>query len=402
MQWKPILQGSLRDRALDTVWALADALFDTEADPYRGREASLAHGNAAVALFYGYHAKAHKGHGYKELAIAFLARALRSVSSPQESPALYCGTTGVAWVAAHLQDEAGHGTCLPEWTDTALLQMLNQSDGGCGVGLFGGLVGQATYALERFPRPEAIRVLEQVVERLERSAVWSERGVAWLTPADQVPEERRQEAPTGGYDLSLAHGMAGVIGLLSQIFALGVAEQRVSRLLRGAVSYIFSHRLDDSSPASFPTWITPDQRPVTSGNHSCSGDVGIAAALLMAARAFKEPSWEREALAIARRAAGRPPALYGVKEPGFCHGTAGLAHLFNRMYQATGDQELQRAARFWIEQTLALRGPKGPMAGYPADRGLVRGAAGVALALLAAATSVEPSWDRVFLLSGAH
>ncbi len=31
---------------------------------------------------------------------------------------------------------------------------------------------------------------------------------------------------------------------------------------------------------------------------------------------------------------------------------------------------------------------------------IVDGAAGVALVLLAAATPVEPSWDRMFLLSG--
>jgi hypothetical protein len=37
-----------------------------------------------------------------------------------------------------------------------------------------------------------------------------------------------------------------------------------------------------------------------------------------------------------------------------CHGSAGLAHPFNRMYQMTADQTLADAARFWVERTLEL------------------------------------------------
>jgi hypothetical protein len=36
---------------------------------------------------------------------------------------------------------------------------------------------------------------------------------------------------------------------------------------------------------------------------------------------------------------------------------------------------------------------------WMAETGLLTGAAGVALSLLAAATSVEPEWDRVLLVS---
>ncbi len=394
--WKPILQGSLRDRAMDTVWALAEALFDVESDPQRGREPSLAGGNAAVALFYGYQAKVCRGHGYRELSIAFLARSLRGVISPYESPALLRGTTGVAWVATHLQEETGHGTCLPEWTDSALLQLLNRSATTQDAGLLNGLAGFGAYALERYPRPEAVRLLEEVVDRLDRSAVRSERGAAWFTPSAQVPDERWSELHHGGYDLSLTRGSAGVISLLSQMVARGVAVRRARPLLEEAVTWLLSHRLGPQAGACFPAWVRQDQAPLVTTARTCQGDVGIAAALLNAARALQNPAWEREALTVARLSAARPPAHYGVSEPSFCQGSAGLAHLFNRLYQRTGDPELQRAARFWIEQTLIMRGPG---AGAPNDRGLLRGAAGVALVLLAAATPVEPAWDRLFLLS---
>jgi hypothetical protein len=76
-----------------------------------------------------------------------------------------------------------------------------------------------------------------------------------------------------------------------------------------------------------------------------------------------EAGWERAALAIARRAAGWP-ADKSVFDVGLCHGAAGVGHLFNRLFQATGEDCFAEAARFWLERTLALRQPGRGIAGY--------------------------------------
>ena len=100
-------------------------------------------------------------------------------------------------------------------------------------------------------------------------------------------------------------------------------------------------------------------------------------------------------------------------DAGFCHGAAGNAHLFNRIFQATGDLAFEEAARFWLDQTLALRRPGEGVAGYSSwepdeagdggrwqeDSGLIGGAAGIGLVLLAAVSPVEPAWDRLFLMA---
>ena len=89
-----------------------------------------------------------------------------------------------------------------------------------------------------------------------------------------------------------------------------------------------------------------------------------------------------------------------------------MGHVFNRLYQATGDAPLGDAARFWFDQTLALRQPGCGIAGFatrfpqadgsvrwaPAP-GLIDGASGIVLALLAAASPHEPYWDGILLLS---
>jgi hypothetical protein len=102
-----------------------------------------------------------------------------------------------------------------------------------------------------------------------------------------------------------------------------------------------------------------------------------------------------------------------VVDAGLCHGAAGLAHIYNRAWQATGDGFFAEAARAWLGRALAMRqeiegaphgftaflpGRDGKLAWMP-DAALLTGAGGVALALMAAATAVEPCWDRILLVS---
>jgi hypothetical protein len=159
----------------------------------------------------------------------------------------------------------------------------------------------------------------------------------------------------------------------------------------------------------------------------CYGDPGVAMALLLAARDVGDLAWATAATGLALRAAARPAGQAGVTDAGLCHGSAGLAHLFNRLYQLTAEQALADAARLWVERTLELCSASAPgesapgadaprtaapgaaapgrvplaVAAQPAygGSGLLEGAAGVALALAAAATTAEPVWDQMLLVS---
>ena len=176
--------------------------------------------------------------------------------------------------------------------------------------------------------------------------------------------------------------------------------------------WLLAQAVTSEAGPTFPIWVAPGFEPEPARCAWCYGDPGIAAALLVAARGTGEPGWEREAVALACRAAERPVAETGVVNAGFCHGTAGLAHLYNRMYQATGETKLAQAGRYWLERTLEfcrlaqanggswVEGTEDPEGEGPwIGIDLHAGAAGIALVLLAATTPVEPMWDRMFLVS---
>jgi lantibiotic biosynthesis protein len=167
----------------------------------------------------------------------------------------------------------------------------------------------------------------------------------------------------------------GVIGLLGLVCQAGVLVKRARPLLEQAAAWLLAQRLPGFEDASYAMWLSADRPEDPARSAWCYGDPGVV-------------------------------------DAGLCHGAAGLAHIFNRMAQATGDERLAEAARVWFQRTLEFRqdgqGIGGFLAwapeadGKPAwkgNPGLLTGTAGIALALLAASCPHEPQWDRVLLLS---
>ena len=372
---------------------------------------SLAGGLAGQALFFTYLAQAWSRDGDRERAVQSLEEAVDALTEVEMGPSLYSGFTGVAWAAEHLQDRLfDPDTEDPnEMIDDVLLDYLAQSPWTKEFDLIVGLVGIGVYALERLPRPAAKKCLESVVDRLAEATENKPEGTAWLTLPGFLLAGQRERFPRGYYNLGLAHGIPGVIAFLSLVCAAGQAVSKARPLLDGAVCWMLSQKLPGGDGSNFAYHTGPDIESVPARSAWCYGDPGIAAALLYAARCAGEPAWESEAIRIARDAAKRPLKEMGVLDAGLCHGAAGLGHIFNRMFQATGEEDLEEAARFWLGRALEMRKPGRGIAGFSAwlgseerwinDPGLLTGTAGIGLALLAAITPVEPLWDRMLLVS---
>jgi hypothetical protein len=388
--WQPILEGELAARARRAIAELARAL---PAHLDASTELSLGLGRPGGALFHAYHGAARGDADEVAYAHAVLERCGDTLADAVLPPGLYDGFTGLAWVTAHLGDTAALAdldACLHALPDHAVASF----------DLIRGLTGLGVYALERGDRG----LLAQVVARLAARAVPTPDGPAWFTPPAQMGEWKLRLYPRGCHDLGMAHGAPAVIALLAGAVAHGIAQ--AGPLLAGAVGWLRAQRLaaggyGEVAGARAPTRLA-----------WCYGDLGVASALLLASE-VGDPAWRTEAIALAVAAARRPADRVGVVDAGLCHGAAGLAHQFNRLYQATGVAELRAAACAWIDRALALRGDHG-IAGFashdpdPADRarvtwvadpGFLQGAAGIGLALLAADTALEPTWDRALLLS---
>jgi lantibiotic modifying enzyme len=417
--WTPLLTGEAAERATAVIDAIAADLRQTvdrnvsEPQTWTRSGPSLAGGDAGQAFFFSYLDQARPGAGWDDTAMTLLERATERTGEMQAPPGLYSGFSGVAWTLEHLrgrlfEDDAEEDP--GEEVAAAMIDHLALSPWRGHYDLISGLAGLGVYALERLPRTGGRECVERCVARLGEIAERGPDGITWHTGTELMIQRDIDMFPQGNYNLGVAHGLPGVIPILAGACAAGVAEAEARELLDGAVAWLLAHKLPAGMGSTFGYNHAPGAEPVPSRLAWCYGDLGIAASLLTAARAVGEEAWEREAIAIARKAAARPVEEAAVRDAGICHGAAGAAHLFNRIHQATGDEACRDAALLWLESTLAFHQPGKGVGGYlmwiasvgddldwRPDPGFLTGSAGVALALLAATTTVTPEWDRVLL-----
>ncbi|HEX2295886.1 MAG TPA: lanthionine synthetase C family protein [Actinomycetota bacterium] len=413
--WAPVLDGELRERALDTAREIGRALVEDfgadESAPATG-DPSLSRGWTGTAVALHHLAAAFPGEGFETVSEAALDRAVAAVAEQRMTPALMQGFPGVAWAIEHLGQNPGPDDANAA-VDEALIGMLASPRWAGLYDLVSGLVGVGVYALARAPAPTAVKCLELVVERLREWSEPARHGITWYTPPELIPPSARERVPEGYYNLGLAHGVPGVVAVLAQTHRAGIAPDATATLVEGGVEWLLSQALPPGERATWPYFIGSGVDPRPARLAWCYGDPGVIASLLAAAGALGRADWEEAALEALARALARPPGSSDVQGASLCHGAMGLAHLWNRLWQTSGSDALRAGIEYWTARALDLRTHEDGLAGYsvwdPASEqeeggdvqgpGLLAGVAGIALALVAAATDREPTWDSYMLLS---
>jgi len=416
--WAPLLEGRKASAAWEVIESVARALENP--GEYRSEKHTLMDGLPGPALFFGYLSMATGNESYRRRSLGLLDQAIDELAIATSDITLMTGFAGLAWSVEHLQGRVCEPTAedLNEGIDEAILHALAavpQAEWPTGHDMMFGVAGLGIYALERLPRDAAKEILKLVIERLDRLAERSDAGLAWLSSSEDLPAYLKEQWPDSYYNMGVAHGLPGVVGFLGAAFAAGIERERLRPMIGEAVRWLLARTIPNTNGSSFTNFHPPlDSPPARSG--WCYGNPAIAACLTTAARALGDPSLMGTAQDFALESASRSFEDVGINEPGLCHGAAGLAHLLNRFYQATGDDRLGEGARFWINHTIQMRRPGEGLAGYLAGRsdlgdngdlvkksdpGFLMGVSGIGLALLGAVSTVAPDWDRVLLATVA-
>jgi lantibiotic modifying enzyme len=374
LAWRRLLHAAPARKALDTARAIARDLIDIElADP------SLYSGHAGLVVLFDYLNRIDRG-AWDHAIAHHLKRAL--VRDPCRGVSLMFGTLGVSWVLHELRDWLG-GADPCAAVDRLLVAHLHEPNASISHDLANGLAGMAVYARAR-GLDDAIAAIRA---RLAGAAERTPAGATWKTRPEHMRPSARRDHPAGYYSLGVLHGVAGVIAVLARAG---------DDLADDALAWLLAQRAGDGR---LPRIV--GEAPVADRAYWCSGEIGIAGAFAATASARLAPA----ATMLAERARCEPG-----NDAGLCHGVAGLAHVLNRLAQRTGSARYRALALDAIARTqarldrrrrmMSVTAPGGPAwESWRARPFFLDGAAGVALALAAAATGVEPTWDRVLLLS---
>ncbi len=414
LPWRPLLDGELAARATRAIDDIATALamLSPTTDPSLLQWAhNLSSGTAGWALFHAYRAGSWPDRGDDERAMQLISLALDAVPEARMNVSLYHGVAGVAWMVEHVGKyfyDLGDIDPLVH-VDGYLLAQVDRTRLEEPIDLMAGIIGQGVYALERMPRASAAALLSAVVSALEDSATRTEQGVSWFTPPELLGPDVAM-APTGYFNLGLAHGVPGVVSFLARCIAANVEVERSRRLLESATNWLLAQRGSAANHRdAFPGFVMRDRALSPKRSGWCYGDLGIACVLELAARITATPAWATAAREIALAIAAHPIDVLAFDDAGLCHGACGTGHMFNRLFQATGEPALGTAARNCFEHALTMRrdgvgiggfqafDPEAP-GGWADAHGFLSGAAGIGLTLIAAVTDQVPTWDAVSLI----
>jgi hypothetical protein len=326
-------------------------------------------------------------------------------------PTFSSGLAGLGWGITHLVRqgflEADLGDILEDLTDPLQHAMMNHMDRGDYDYLHGAL-GIALYFLEREDLPQRSEILTPLVDLLlDRAEQDGDCGLKWLSLLNK-------ETGLKGYNLSLSHGQASIIDILSRMVAQDCGGKSAPMVLNGAMAYLLKHEIPvaDRLDSFFPSWVVNDPGSQKGGRLAwCYGDLGVGQVLYHTGQRQGRKDWEEKGLAMLVHTRLRTDQKEaGIIDVGLCHGAAGVAHIYNRLWQETQDESYAQVARHWFDLILNMAhftdGPAGYMAyrtpengGWAAEYGFLEGVAGVGLALLSALYPLSSDWDRALLLS---
>jgi hypothetical protein len=165
-------------------------------------------------------------------------------------------------------------------------------------------------------------------------------------------------------------------------------------LLDGSVRWLIAQQ--ESSPGlSYGYWIAPEVRARARRIGWCYGDLGIAAVLHHVGTRLDRPELVAFARSLVDRCLAEPADC---REPGLCHGAAGIAHILSRIAQTDPDPRYRQAANRYYERALVLLDEGQSEVGMTPS--FLDGTIGIVLALISAVAPIEPQWDRRLLVSG--
>lgn len=264
-------------------------------------------------------------------------------------------------------------------------------------------------------RPLLEKILDYLVQLTGDITIDGREVPGWYIEGENLfAREERNRLPQGGFDLGLAHGIAGPLALLS-IALLSGAEVRGQR---AAVQKIagWLNQWPDEVNMSWPGLISLEEYFNLSKNQStardawCYGAPGIARVLWLAGCVLEDINLKNRAIQAFDALLARPDSTWNISSPAFCHGFSGLLCLTNLMRWDTGLERFAKYQEHLIGKVIDHFTPKAPFGFYtvaPTDQsnlsmnnaGLLEGSAGIVLTLLAVIRPPQTDWTTLFLIA---
>jgi hypothetical protein len=326
----------------------------------------------------------------------------------------YCdGLAGVGFMYEYLNQKGiieNDTNVLLEEFDAALKKMLGLYMYRGEYDFLHGGIGIALYFIKRANiNPKLIPVLKTfILDLFKLSINEGENYLKWSSIIDYKTKKI-------GYNISLSHGMTSIVCVMLKMYNVnGLDKKIMDTIINSSINYILSQQINkDKYGCFFPTFsIESNEDTYLSRLGWCYGDLTIATTLFQVGQLYNNRILINKSIEILSFAAEKRKSIKQnmVMDAGLCHGTAGIGHIFYRMWWNTHLPEFKTAADYWFKETLKMAHFYDGLAGYKAwktpeyggwinEYGLLEGIAGIGLAMFSYYYEINPKWDECLLLS---
>ena len=212
-------------------------------------------------------------------------------------------------------------------------------------------------------------------------------------------------------NLGLSHGIPSILKYCLECIKKQICIPQATLMARNIMTYIIKHANNDFSKCYYPNQISAnsDQTETYSRLAWCYGDLSIGYILLQSGILFTDKNTIDVANRILKHTITRKTVeTTKIADAGVCHGSAGVAHIYNKLWQLTGDVIYREACDYWITATLQFQQYNDTKSGYKMyvqqdgvyrpECGLLEGSAGIGLVLLSYLTN-DSDWDYCLMLN---
>jgi len=406
LKWSKIINKEENTLYIEKVQRIASVLNNHSPEDF-----SLLSGAAGQILFHFYHSRVFNNNRSNDKAMELINHIFDHFNSTPLGYTFSSGLAGIGWLIEFIEQQ-GFIQCdtddiIGQLDDLIYNTMIAEIKAG-EFDYLHAAGGMVLYYLTRKNNKKINSYISDYVDHLNDVCIWENDACKWFS-AIRLSDGTEENA----CNLSMSHGLASIIAVLNRIYKRNINVGKTEKLISGSVRYLLSvMQSTDEFSSYFPDIVyQKEHKGQTSRMAWCYGDMGIGISLLDIAHTMNNKEWETIAIKVLLNCTKRRDLEKNhVLDACLCHGSAGLAHLLNRLYHKTNLNEFKEAAIFWYSKTIEFANDKKSLSGFvnvnaeeyggsKEDFGFLVGISGIGLALLSGISDIDPTWDQILLIS---
>jgi len=261
---------------------------------------------------------------------------------------------------------------------------------------YGGL-GYGNYFLNRSKSSQInLKYLRKLGEILTKKIITNNND------KNKIVWQNDKDIDSNIFDFSISHGLSSIIIFLSDLIALNITPKYYYPIVESCCFQLLNHKKNNRIPDCLE-----NGKPKYSPLRWCHGELGIVSALAYASEVLNNKLINEAAYEIAMEISCFKMENQKLVSANICHGTLGVAHVFQKWYNHYWQSpKIRDAALYWYKQSSNIINSDTGFKYFDNDgvfrekNGILFGIEGMGLAIISALDNKLTDWDSFVLLHG--